>query len=871
MGYKDKSDPGDYPECGAIFMSNTQTKKECLRRKLFGLPSNMSDFVLHVKKGMTLFLFEFERRLLHGVYRATSDGEINIEPKAFISCGKHFPAQVRFTSVWNCSPLAEHEFQDAIWDNYFSGKKFKFGLNKDQVNKLMMLFRSKKILKNHLERNVLISGDKLEERDARFGNLRKDIRDRLRVVSEEDGHGIGISKFVLEGKGVNDHENINEKTVDINHFNSGGRQVSSMDGVLTKYMTQNSEFGDSRPRQGKHHGHSLGKLRRVSGDADFLFTSDDDDGYESNNFREIRGITNENSFSKMKKINDENDIVDGYIPIFTEPLGKKYGEIDIAHNDVKFLMDDKDKNIMDYNRIEDECNVRQGYRQYLSAHHLDNPCDGGILTNNGCTFGHEAVRSEQRTLTEHDHPLFESRGTSVEKKANIDENFGFRYVVPTSTSVWAPDLTNNVPFSHINQNSHLRSCDPSRIELPDVRDSPSYLANGSSFIPLDNSPFYPSYVEIPTVSPLSITPSYYSRDEGSTRYLDDLGYASSSKSQHTGERNWLCRPASQEGLQSPLFPDFISIKRSPSDVGICVREEHSIDKKLFQPCEHKNHDGPEKRVSVFSRLTSALRHEQGIEIDEKPEFDASVNKVMEVLEKVVSSPIKRIGKRKSVRKYDDDDDNPMNSKIVDYELSKAKTEPYASDLEPSDSDLEDEVIEGGSPLQETRLVDFKRRKKANKSIDDDSFKEKSECSIAATSDVGRCKRRKLVRPAFVENESTADAIIAAKNTNMLLTSCQNTPNDPIPTKTLPNVDTSIRSLDLNFPPTCDECTPCKDDSNSSIALLESPEKADVSIKSVPLPAEDRNSENRPVTDVFVETTHVASPKDNKRMCGWIEW
>ena len=89
--YKDENLPGEFPECGAIFMSNSETKEECFDRRLFGLPYNMSDFVLSVKKGMLLFLFEFENRLLYGVFRATSDGEINIQPGAY---RKKFPAQV---------------------------------------------------------------------------------------------------------------------------------------------------------------------------------------------------------------------------------------------------------------------------------------------------------------------------------------------------------------------------------------------------------------------------------------------------------------------------------------------------------------------------------------------------------------------------------------------------------------------------------------------------------------------------------------------------------------------------------------------------------------------------------------------------------
>ncbi|GJZ06911.1 B2 protein [Tanacetum coccineum] len=106
-------------------MSNSETKRECLDRKLFGLPYNMSAFVLSVKKGMLLFLFEFENRLLFVVLRATSDGEINIQPGAY---RKKFPAHVYFTTVWDCNPLAEHNFRDAIKDNYYSVKKFKFGL-----------------------------------------------------------------------------------------------------------------------------------------------------------------------------------------------------------------------------------------------------------------------------------------------------------------------------------------------------------------------------------------------------------------------------------------------------------------------------------------------------------------------------------------------------------------------------------------------------------------------------------------------------------------------------------------------------------------------------------------------------------------------
>ncbi|CAH1436769.1 unnamed protein product [Lactuca virosa] len=162
--------------------------------KLLGLPLAQSNFVLNVKKGMILFLFEFERRQLHGVFRATSNGEIDIEPNAFKSSGKSFPAQVRFAPVWKCNPLSEHEFKAAIKENYFSWKKFNFGLSKDQVYRLVTLFHSKRIPK------------KPSEGDARrFGDYRNTIRDRVREdeVKEIDDQGYKYNRIQDEYNVIN--------------------------------------------------------------------------------------------------------------------------------------------------------------------------------------------------------------------------------------------------------------------------------------------------------------------------------------------------------------------------------------------------------------------------------------------------------------------------------------------------------------------------------------------------------------------------------------------------------------------------------------------------------------------------------------------
>ncbi|KAL2331047.1 hypothetical protein Fmac_018628 [Flemingia macrophylla] len=143
--YKRKDVSGHFPKYGAIFMSNRSTFKECLEKRLLGLPGSFCSFVRCVKAGMILFLFEFEERKLYGIFEAISDGGFNIVPHAYISSGRKFPAQVKFTTIWNCDPLFKDEFRDALQDNYFDTYKFNFGLSKDQIQSLLWLFDLKRL------------------------------------------------------------------------------------------------------------------------------------------------------------------------------------------------------------------------------------------------------------------------------------------------------------------------------------------------------------------------------------------------------------------------------------------------------------------------------------------------------------------------------------------------------------------------------------------------------------------------------------------------------------------------------------------------------------------------------------------------------
>ncbi|KAM3374855.1 hypothetical protein P3S68_013569 [Capsicum galapagoense] len=121
---------------GFIFLCSGLTKLDCFRFHVFGLRANKKEIVEKIKPGTKLFLFDFELKLLYGVYEATSTGKLDMESHAF---GGKFPSQVKFQIYKECLPLQESSFRHAIKDNYH-GRKFEPELNGHQVRNVLSLF-----------------------------------------------------------------------------------------------------------------------------------------------------------------------------------------------------------------------------------------------------------------------------------------------------------------------------------------------------------------------------------------------------------------------------------------------------------------------------------------------------------------------------------------------------------------------------------------------------------------------------------------------------------------------------------------------------------------------------------------------------------
>lgn len=105
-------------DIGCIFACTENSEKECLERKIFGAGKIHEDKVLDVKKGMTVFLYNLSSSVLFGPFKATTNGQKNIEQKIWRGM---YPYQIRIKKQGKIKKISEfNKIEDILkldWKN----------------------------------------------------------------------------------------------------------------------------------------------------------------------------------------------------------------------------------------------------------------------------------------------------------------------------------------------------------------------------------------------------------------------------------------------------------------------------------------------------------------------------------------------------------------------------------------------------------------------------------------------------------------------------------------------------------------------------------------------------------------------------------
>ena len=135
---------------GFIFFCRHDSFRETFERMVFGLAAHKLDLVSHIDPGSTaLFLFDQTFRYLHGVFDAASTPGLDLDPNYLRgarsiglaggdAAGSPFPAQVKFSRLYDFAPLDEAKFCHLV--SYNAGTNtFRHRLGEKETNALLHL------------------------------------------------------------------------------------------------------------------------------------------------------------------------------------------------------------------------------------------------------------------------------------------------------------------------------------------------------------------------------------------------------------------------------------------------------------------------------------------------------------------------------------------------------------------------------------------------------------------------------------------------------------------------------------------------------------------------------------------------------------
>ncbi|KAG7573665.1 Development/cell death domain [Arabidopsis suecica] len=759
---------GEDPEYGAIFMSNNSTRKECLSRGLFGLPIGLAGFVKQVKAGMMLFLFEFEKRELHGVFQACSDGAINIEPNAFQSSGKQFPAQVKFTEKWRCRPLCESEFGNAIHENYFTSKKFKFGLSKAQVQRLLKLFSLKKVERSRLREIAAPKPSRKSENtvgDLGFGN---------RCAGETDGDVDREFPFRVTSAGDHRGRRLTENygCGEESKWNSGleydptkGNEYSRLvdpklhglnDRLGCEVSMNNNSFGTDALTKNSYN--SLVNDRRVP--KNLRHTAS---GWLENEYHEKDGIAQASSWSNNKeRLNFETDpMVPAQSSVSPDlPYGTNTGYYDPYQPSI---MGDT---------------TMTSSRHGLGAPNVDLIGSASYTANSNCGLGEDIIPVgdyvSDALPSETVQPFPDEHNATRMSTSSLDSGFYIpmpiehhKYLINTGMFGVARGESESD-----SRNGHLRHS-----QFPGLSTSAGDTENMRQFErPLySDRNIFPSFVYPSSSRGLSPkdrlnnelqTYQHQEESRGHVSYKNDMvvrgssiypSFTNPSTSGDGGDRADLY-------LENRANNEVQAYQRQKEFGGDAFDSNNRVTemKDRVKPAEL---EGNKTRESVFNRLGGRSK-ERVSEKDMSPDTE-SVDEVMAFLnnrhkdwmeqKRANTSSSEDFGKPKKKK------EKIHTAGVLDNDLMLPLTETTPDDLLDCEGSMEHTV-------QKLPFIDFKRRSKAQRSLGNPTQEHSASPS----------KKRKLLRPKLVEDESEKDRGHKAGPVKIVLASAKDRGNnDPI--------------------------------------------------------------------------------------------